>query len=357
MSFINLDEGQDSFLDIIANLVGVLIILVVVVGAQATTQLFSEDESVAVLESAKVTMEVDVEDDSAVEDRISNLESKLSKASSTATRLRSDRKRLEKEARNEKLLAQQLATQRHELLIQLERVAAQRDQRRKEVQQKLSSQQQQKLQLQSEKIQLVAQLESLEKTIDAVEATRVESSVETIDHYPNPIARTVFSNEVHFRLDRGRIAYVPMDELVEQMKGELRLKAEKLRRADGTRETIGPRDGFRLQYELGVVQPSESEDPRSRIVQFKRFTISPTSSLVGESFENALKDDSNFARRLSRMEASRTTISVWVYPNSYQEHALLKEWLYERGFQMASWPLGEGRPISGGPNGFRTSAQ
>jgi hypothetical protein len=37
MSFIDLDEGQDSFLDIVANLVGVLIILVVVVGAQATS--------------------------------------------------------------------------------------------------------------------------------------------------------------------------------------------------------------------------------------------------------------------------------------------------------------------------------
>ena len=34
----NLNDGQDSFLDIVANLVGILIILVVVVGASASNR-------------------------------------------------------------------------------------------------------------------------------------------------------------------------------------------------------------------------------------------------------------------------------------------------------------------------------
>jgi hypothetical protein len=37
------DPGQDSFLDIVANLVGILIILVMVIGARATDAMISVD--------------------------------------------------------------------------------------------------------------------------------------------------------------------------------------------------------------------------------------------------------------------------------------------------------------------------
>ena len=46
----------------------------------------------------------------------------------------------------------------------------------------------------------------------------VAAKDETIDHYPTPIAKTVFSDEVHFRLRSGRLVHVPMNDLVDQMK-------------------------------------------------------------------------------------------------------------------------------------------
>ena len=356
MSLINLDEGQDSFLDIIANLVGVLIILVVVVGAQATSSLVSSVEPEPAEPLAAVPLVTEV-DETAFEAQRAALQEKLSTAENASSRLRFDRTRLEHQANDEKKIAQKLATRRHAMLLQLQNVKQAHEQRKQAVTEKLSQQQQQQLQLQSEKIQLVTQLESLQQTINAVAATRVETAVETIDHYPNPIAKTVFSNEVHFRLENGRLSYVPMDELLAQMKSELRLKAEKLQQADQTRETIGPVDGFRLQYKLGVVPQKESKPSAGRVVRFERFVIHPVTSLGGEKFDEALGENSKFAQRLQRFDPKRTTVSVWVYPNSFEEHAVLKEWLYERGFQMASWPLAKGRPISGGPNGFRTSAQ
>ena len=360
MSFKNLNEGQDSFLDIIANLVGVLIILVVVVGAQATSSLVSQQsEQAAAIPEVAQTEEVieEPESDLAFEQKSSQLRAELSKLESTAEKFRFDRIRLEQQADDERMIGQQLATRRHAMLMQLETVRAAHEKRKQQLSDKLDLQQQAQLQLQAEKIQLVARLESIEKATSAVAATRIESTVETIDHFPNPIAKTVFSDEIHFRLDRGRISWVPMDELVEQMKGELRLKAEKLKQARETRETIGPIDGFRLQYELGLVPDSETGQANSRIVRFQRFTIQPTNLNGGELMDEALAANSQFLNRLRRYEPRRTTVSVWVYPNSFEEHAKLKEWLYERGFQMASWPLSNGRPISGGPNGFRTSAQ
>lgn len=357
MSFRNLDQGQDSFLDIIANLVGVLIILVVIVGAQATSNLLSPPEKEAVNEAHAELKANEAAADLAFEELKASMQSELASREHTANKLRLDRARLEMQANDEKKLAQQLAARRHNMLMQLEMVRERHNKRKDEFADKLDERQKEQLKLQSQKIRLVSQLESLEKEINAVSASRIESTVETIDHYPNPIAKTVFSNEIHFRLDHGKIIHVPMDELIEEMKGEIRLKAEKLKQANGTRETIGPRNGFRLQYELEVVPDSETRRPDARVVRFKRFTIQPVDFDAGEELRAALQDGSQFTNILKRLEPRRTTVSVWVYPNSFTEHAVLKNWLYENGFQMASWPLSEGRMISGGPNGFRTSAQ
>lgn len=356
MNLKDLDQGQDSFLDIIANLVGVLIILVVIVGAQATSNLVAPVEQEPAVDLQAIAA-VEEAEDLAFEELATKMKSELSIHEQSANKLRLDRARLEMQANDEKRLAQQLATRRHAMLMQLEVVRRQHQARKDEVAKELDQQQQERLKLQSEKIRLVAELESLEKTINAVSVSRIETSVETIDHYPNPIAKTVFSNEIHFRLDRGKIIFVPMDELIEEMKGEIRLKAEKLKVADGTRETIGPLSGFRLQYELGVVPDTETGRPGSRVVRFKRFTIVPVDVDAGEDLDSALREGSRFFNILKRLEPRRTTVSIWVYPNSFDDHAKLKVWLHEHGFQMASWPLSEGRPISGGPDGFRTSAQ
>ena len=354
MNLKNLDQGQDSFLDIIANLVGVLIILVVIVGAQATSSLIAPaapEESKVELQTVEVN---DAADDLAFEELKTELQSQLSSQALTENKLRVDRARLEMQANDEKKLAQQLATRRHAMLIQLETVREHHENHKKEIASQLDQRQKEQLELQSQKIQLVAQLESLEKTINAVSVSRIESSVETIEHFPNPIAKTVFSNEIHFRLDGGKIIHVPFDGLIELMKGEIGLKAEKLQNTDGTRETVGPLNGFRLQYALAV--DTDPQTGRS-VGAYKGFTIWPVDSDAGEEIEVALQNGSRFTNILSRLEPRRTTVSVWVYPNSYAEHAKLKEWLYGKGFQMASWPVGEGRHIRGGPNGSRSAAQ
>ena len=347
----SLDAGQDSFLDIIANLVGVLIILVVIVGAQATSSVMTMAESKVVIAEDESNF------DAEFEKRKAELGQQLSQLDSEVAKLMFDRANLEKQTNDEKLLAQKLATRRHAMLKTLEIVREKHKTEKQELLGQLDAREKEQLELEAEKIRLVSRLESIEKEINAVSVTNIESVVETIDHYPNPIAKTVFSNEVHFRLKGGKIAYVPMDELVDQMKSEVRLKAEKLKEANVTRETVGPVDGFRLQYELGIVPPEETGVPGSRIVRFKRFIIQPDDATAGERVANAVNANSLFSRKLGQMEPRRTTVSIWVYPDSYAEHSILKMWLHDRGYQMASWPLADGRPISGGPDGFRTSAQ
>ena len=347
MSIKEITTGQDSFLDIVANLVGILIILVVMVSAQASTAPKSAKPNKALAE------------------KIDELDKENSHSTDIALKLETDNHQLEVRVVEENRLAANLADQRHEMLIQLEIVRQQMAKQRAENEQKLGlidTKQREMLQKQNdfelEKRLLEKELEELNRETNAVKASTPKTKV--IDHFPNPIAKTVFSEEIHFRLADGVLSYVPMDELIAMMKSEWKVKAEKLKQADRTIETIGPIANYRMQYELvseTVKQNTQFGEVARQSVRFKQFSIQPLAREFGEPVDLALQDGSEFQKKLARLEPRKTTVSIWVYPGSFGGHNKIKSWLHERGFQMASWPLEFGKRISGGPQGFKTSAQ
>lgn len=97
------------------------------------------------------------------------------------------------------------------------------------------------------------------------------------------------------------------------------------------------------------------------MIQFNGFQLFPASENLGVPVAEALVDSdqqtSEFAYALRRFPPGKTTVSLWVYPDSFAEYNQVKNWLYDRGYQVACWPLNHDKWISGGPNGFRTSAQ
>jgi len=372
MTIKRITTGQDSFLDIVANLVGILIILVVVVSAQAGTAK-KQPKSNADLEA-----------------KLSNLQQELSRSSDTAAKLHADNHQLEDRIVEENRFAASLTDKRHAMLVELEiakkKIAKQRVKNRlaiklkkqkresvkrqrsvvlatheaaiakqkKEVEKQIEKQ----IQLETDRRDLETRLDELQREINAVEAS--EPKTEVIDHFPSPIARTVFAEEVHFRLADGRLSFVPMDDLIARMKSEWKVKSEKLENADRTIETIGPIANYRLQYELiakNVIRKTQYGEETGRSVEFKQFTIYPLARQFGEDVGTAISPGSEFRKRLERERSANTTVSIWVYPESYGSHNRVKAWLHENGFQVASWPLEKGKRISGGPNGFKTSAQ
>ena len=104
MSIKQITTGQDSFLDIVANLVGVLIILVVVVGAQAKTAWQpKETEPVADLS-----------------EEIQQLKTKLQTAGDHVRKLEIDNRLLEDQITQEATINLALGGQRHQMLVQIE---------------------------------------------------------------------------------------------------------------------------------------------------------------------------------------------------------------------------------------------
>jgi hypothetical protein len=192
------------------------------------------------------------------------------------------------------------------------------------------------------------------------EADQLAAEPVVIAHYPTPLAKTVFGEEEHFRLLGGRLVHVPLDELVEQLQREARLKIWKLTNAPSITETIGPTEGFRLKYVLQrrrFATGTPSGPVVGSVVELDRFVLIPVSEGLGEPLETALTSDSAFLKRLGQLDASTTTITVWTYPDSYPEFRKLREFLQQRGFLTAARPMPHGHPIGGSPRGSKSAAQ
>ena len=345
----NLNDGQDSFLDIVANLVGILIILVVVVGASASNR--SRQAPVQPHEDLQAELQ-------AIVDTI-DTEADLTR------KLTIDNQELEQQIREQNLLAANLSDKRHQILVQTETLRLQATEIESELKAKLASfdqatriDREAQIKLAAAEESLTAELKNVQAQTTALAASFKPAKNKQLKHYPNPIAKTVFSEELHFRLAGGKISFVPLEQLLGLMKAEWRLKAEqRLVTSNRTIETVGPLDGFRLQYQLHAFDNGPAGARQGRSIGLDRFQVIPQPNQPNETVAAALTEGSQFRQILSRHEPNRTTVSIWLYPDGFADHRTIKTWLHEHGFQMASWPLDHGRHISGGPNGFKTSAQ
>ncbi|MFO7907108.1 MAG: hypothetical protein ACQESR_12385 [Planctomycetota bacterium] len=330
------EPGQDAFLDIVANLVGILVILVMIVGAQAKDAI-SRAETSTDAKKDETVEEAEVE---AERDTLASVQSELRGILKKANRQRREiaYRRLERDR-----ILEMLAEAKNQL------------ERKRE---SLSEEQQDAHDLQSKISAAKDQYNDLKMSLDAV--TRGTPPVRVVNHRPTPLAKTVFGNEVHFRLKAGRLAYVPLDELVQQLKTEARQKAWKLRQAPTITETVGPIRGFRLKYTLKKTSRdvrTRSETAYQQRVELDHFVLVPVRDDLGEPLEQSLQPQSQFRSILSSLNPDESTVTVWVYPDSFDHYRRLKEEVYQLGFLTASRPMPAGTPISGSPEGVRSAAQ
>jgi hypothetical protein len=162
----------------------------------------------------------------------------------------------------------------------------------------------------------------------------------------------VFGNEVHFRLLGGRITYVPIDELGELCKQDVESKIHRLNSVDEISDTMGPIHGFRGIYEVRRIDSVGGQSSLYFGVQ-----LVPIAEGLGESVADALREKSDFRWRLSNFSPRRTTVTLWTYPDSFENYSTVKEELYRLGFAVAARPMEDGILIGGSTDGSHSSAQ
>lgn len=331
--------GQDSFLDIVANLVGILIILVIVIGMRARD---------AMLDAAPVA------ETAVVRPNLVELNRATEAARAAASAVEADIMELETKLKREDMEIAYRKSERDKiqmLVAQVEEAIAER-------RDALSSAEQQRFDAQRAVLAARDELATVQVSLQAVQNSAAPVTV--IEHLPTPMAKTVFGKELHFRLYNGKLAYVPWDQLVERLQDEARQRVWRLKEQAELTETFGPIGGFWMKYTLKRVEyrsASQMGVAVQRGVELDRFILIPEDDGMGEPLAEALQPGSRFQSLLAENEAEATTITVWTYPDSFNEFRELKRVLFQRHYLTASRPLSFDTPIGGSPHGTRSSAQ
>lgn len=367
--------GSDSFLDVISNMVGILIILILMAAFRAKRAPVTAQELIAASdppEVPKITAPPEpmpepqqfvTENDPEVKPAVKVVDEdhEAEKAALLARAGQYERlvRRLEAELSttddtdlNAKLVAarsQQYSaeTALRELRESLER----RHQQQAQVRASLADEQQ-------EIATLKQQLDQVNEQLKVVAAR--ESKKEKLKHKVTPLGLTVYGKELHFRVTRGRISTVPLEELQKVVAEKIRQNASWIVKSNRHQGEVGPIDGYVMKYEVVRTSAGVVEDLNRGFgtvkLEVPRFTIEPTLTLRDETVIEALQSDGIFVRTLAQ-SAPETVITIWVYPDSFNDYRQLASFAQQQGFIVAARPLPPGLPITGSSHGSRSVGQ
>ncbi len=313
--------GEDSFLDTIANLVGIMIVFVVVIGSKTNTE--------AQELGRKMAEAVDVEKELAEPLRAAqelNLAVMDQQAKLNEHILETEYRRAERNR-----LLEQVTIAKEIINTELDSTEAKKRE---------AIEQQRKIdELQSQ----------LEKAVNQLGTDEKQNRPKVIlEHLPTPMAKTVFGKEMHVRIQNGMISVIPWDPLINQLKQSIPMTAQRNANKETIEATIGPVGGYAMRYKLQAVRGGFELD---------KFELEATPQCPAEPIETALSSAGRVQLELASRNPSETVVTAWVYPDSFETFRRLKAKLYEQGFLCAARPLPDGIRIGASPRGTRSSAQ
>ncbi|MEM6329737.1 MAG: hypothetical protein AAF790_05765 [Planctomycetota bacterium] len=337
--------GQDSFLDIVANIVGILILLVMVVGLRAASVAGGEPAEGATEAQTAEADGGDTPDEPPVSEQDVERAVRLALAEraelqSKVVRAVNSRAELELRDQERVHLATLVAAVEQEIEEQREKMNAD-DRRDFDLRAKLGA----------------AEFELEELARERIALASAEPEVEQVESLPTPLAMRVSTDELHVRLAVGRAKLIPIDRLLEAAKRNMRENAWRLNAQPSVELWVGPIDGFRMVYQLQKHQVASPQGTQTYIAA-SAWQIHPEAADAGEPVAEAVLPGSGLMRRIARAGAGKPpTITVWTYPDSFGEFRELKRALFEAGYSVAGRPLPAGELIGGSPNGTKSAAQ
>ncbi len=397
--------GSDSFLDIIANIVGILIILIVVAGVKVArqppeanpaplpvvaesagdsavgfqsadgesgpTEASDDDESWLVLPAVAAEPQLPQIDPQEVErlnSQIADLHLKVDGAVSTIAVSSAELQRLldEIQAADAESFARavrlkEIDSERDvaaERVLQLSQSLGRNEHEVAALGQKLFASQQHQ-QFIADRLHAVSvQTQKLREVLEATPA--VIDSGERLLHRLAPVGEPVTEHELHFRISQGHIAHIPLEALLDRLKAQVSSRRSTVMRMDRYEGTVGPVGGFRMDYtvEKNALPPLESLQYGGGAyrVSVSRWTVVPADTLDAEPLDRAVVIGSRF-RQVLETAPLDSTITIWLYPDDFAAFRQIRELAHGLNLRVAARPLPPGTPIAGSPSGSRSSGQ
>ncbi len=346
-------DSQDSFLDVVANVVGVLIIMVMLVGMQATQSL-TDEEREAMAVRAKIAQQQH-ENSLVSEEQLTQLKVQVELAKREVLDSRKEVVELAtKVARiNNELSSQE--QQRVELAMHRSLIEQDIAERREE----LDESAQKDFDVQRSLMESQLKLEDLNE--QRIVLASAPETVEEIEVVPTPQAKEVDIPSIHLRLRKGLVSIVPVEELLDEMRYRLPDIQRRLQSSSSVLETVGPIDGYRLKskYLKRARRPLGGSTVGTRTVNemFQIHRFDPVDEELGESVEQALAPGQRLHSYLQAKRRDSPPVDVWLYTDSFDEFRVLKKTLWKMGFAISTRPLQQGDHIEASPLGTKSAAQ
>ena len=351
-------SGEDSFLDIISNMVGIMIILVMAAGVQVGSVPETETPGAPELETAAEPVPKPMP---AAEQLIAQNpepapaepsfaeKTKYLETMKEFTRLRNDGISLKAEVDE---LNRQMLNLKNEALgadaeyqgltadIAAAEAAVERKTRLK------TDSEQTRIAQNAELRRLTAESDRLKA--EAEQLSQIRPKAEILENMPTPMTKKVEGNEAVFALRGGKISHVPIGYFAERVRGYFRSIRDTSH--PHFEETLGPTDGYIFKFR-GSLHKHQSGDGRltmSVIFDEGEFIPSPN---IGETFGEASAPDSEFRTKLALYLRESSVITLSVYPDSFELLREIKKFLLENDYTIAIRPMPAGRNIVISPNG------
>ncbi|HUG20563.1 MAG TPA: hypothetical protein VMM56_16365 [Planctomycetaceae bacterium] len=210
------------------------------------------------------------------------------------------------------------------------------------------------------------QIESLNRQLASIQTELAElagtqTNAEVLRHDATPVSEEVQSRELHFVVQQGKVAEVPIDALLEQVKDQIQRRKDWILRSNKHIGIAGPIRGFKMEYLVERQTLSTLDQLRVGTglirIGLTRYTIErDPDTLIEETIQQASGSTSRFLVSV-RSAPADASCTFWVYPDSFSEYQKLKQLVHASGLRVSGRPLPDGIPIGGSPQGSRSAAQ
>ena len=325
----------DSFLDVVANVVGIILRLILVawVGARSYKAVVPTSPPPA-LTQEEIAELPDPKDPLAPE-----VERQRRELTETQARLLEQLKDWQKLHQDSTLTAEELAR----LTAQSQEVETERKNLEEKSRQDTQS-------TKTAYLSLAEIRERSQRVVEEIEQLRKLPSAQKTLRYRTPVSHPLQSEELLFECHHGRVSLIDiggfLDEIQSKLRGEAGEALRNLGHFSGVTEPIGP---FRLRYEMELDAATSRPDCA--------WQIEPIAPDRGETEATALAAGSEFRRIIDGLEPAQTAVTLCVYPDSFALYRKLRDYMHERDIVVAGRAIPEGASISASRHGTASRGQ
>ncbi len=171
-----------------------------------------------------------------------------------------------------------------------------------------------------------------------ITALRQAPSLKQTLRYRTPVSQALQSEELMFECKSGRASLVDVGALLEEVRQAVRSRREIPSGAGDFTEVTPPVGAFRLRYRV----ERDLADARLALTEW---VAEPVTEERGETAEQALAAGSAFRKVIDSLDPQQTAVTLWAYPDSFPLYRRLRDYMHERDLVVAGRPLPDGVPI------------